>query len=476
MFTKKKMNSAPRENSKLVSSQRRNECIPPQGAPRYPCDISSDKPENNTTLVAQTPSCKIITYSRRIGTKSKKSAGSPSTLSTLIKEGKHKKVGIENPKQPTKHFASTTTSSKSWTYQPVENCDTSNAKEILLPIWWGSLSIDNDNFGNVGVCVVNKSTKLSSNAFHAVTLLHAQMIPRHDVWPNCFDTSPPTDDIIDLYFLSESESDNQFFGRLIDYMNDQDFGIRTAVGDTKFLLFSSRVLPHIYWRYDDKYYLWAVITGESASFPHVAEDSYKEPGQSAYSKSICSSWIGWPHNLENESLGEINSATDCRELAGQYLVKTCFASTLRSIIKKHGEITQNCNTIPSGFVTYVLEKICRAVQDFKVLDLKNLRLHHLSSLQTVINESEHINVNVEWLKNFHGKLSEAWNKMKEYEKLKLSKQSRMKEIESKEIESMELRSQIQSLKDDNERLEDDLSRARSALKRLRPNSLMDGLL
>ncbi|XP_062097671.1 uncharacterized protein LOC133803593 [Humulus lupulus] len=500
---KKMWNSSPRPNSRLVSPQRRSDRIQCKGVPKYTCDNSSDESESKTSLVAKTRSCKIATYSRKTTTKYKKPGG------------------IDNPKQLINHFASASPS-KIGINQPMVICDTNNAEEILLPIWWGSLSIGNDNFGNVGVCAVNKSTRLSSKAFYGVTLLPTQMIPRHDAWPNCFDTSPPTDGIIDLYFLPASESDNQLFGRLLDYMYDQDFAIRAAVGDTRLLLFSSRILPHKYWRYEDKYYLWAVIIGENASFPHpqeslvspnaanevdnavideslepynvennannavingrdclddhVARDCDKEPGQNDYSKSFCTSWIGVAHNLEDESLDEINSAADCGELVGQYHLKTCFASTLRSIIEKHGEITQNCNTTPSGLVTFVLEKICRVVQDFKVLDLKDLRPHHLSSLQTVIDESEHINVNVKWLKSFHGELSEASNKMKDYEKLKLSKQSRMKEIKSKEVELMNLQSQIQSLKDDNERFEDDLSRARGALKGVRPNSLMDGLL
>ncbi|XP_062098755.1 uncharacterized protein LOC133804625 [Humulus lupulus] len=267
----KKCKSAPHGNSGMIPSQRRSERLRRKCAPKYQCDISSDESESYTPLVVKTTSCKRATYSRKTSTKNENSGDNSLTLITEIMY----QSGNENSIQQTKRFANATTS-KVGTNEPMLNCDPNNAKEMLFPIWWGSLSIPNENFGNVDVCVACKSTRLSSDAFHVVcrfpTLLPVKVIPRHDVWPNCFDTSLPTDDIIDFYILPGSESsDNQDFSSLLDYLHAQDLAMTIAVYGTRFLLFSSHNLPHKYWRHEEKYYLWVVIIGVNAFFPLLEE-------------------------------------------------------------------------------------------------------------------------------------------------------------------------------------------------------------
>lgn len=73
----------------------------------------------------------------------------------------------------------------------------------------GSLGISNENFGKVDVQVACMSSKHCPEVLKSVcdfpALLPTEVLPRLDVWPKCFSTSPPTDDIIDLYIFSENE-------------------------------------------------------------------------------------------------------------------------------------------------------------------------------------------------------------------------------------------------------------------------------
>ncbi|KAM6559861.1 hypothetical protein CsatA_029100 [Cannabis sativa] len=180
-----------------------------------------------------------------------------------------------------------------------------------------------------------------------------------------------------------------------------------------------------------------------------------------------------------------SAAADNGELVGQYYVKPTLATTLRAIIEKHGDIARNClENLPRKVATFVLEEICDVVQRFQAVEPKNLRSHHLNSLETVIALSEYANVDVEWLKKLHEELHQVMNTMKKYEKLRLSQRSKAKELKSEKTDLGKLQGRVQSLERkistlerDCERVDSDVHRAKRVIKQFQSNSsIMHGFL
>ncbi|GAV67895.1 PEARLI-4 domain-containing protein [Cephalotus follicularis] len=157
------------------------------------------------------------------------------------------------------------------------------ARPISCPIWRGSFNVCNESIGFVDVLAVaaHMSNKACPEVFGMTSLLpkllKLKVISRNVVWPQSFNHSAPTDNVIDLYIFPENESSEREFNTLMDYMTRQDLAMNAVVGNTVLLFFTSLQLPCYHWRTLGKYYLWAVFSGENAFFPYPQDDQQSIP-------------------------------------------------------------------------------------------------------------------------------------------------------------------------------------------------------
>uniref|UniRef100_A0A803NH23 AIPP2-like SPOC-like domain-containing protein n=1 Tax=Cannabis sativa TaxID=3483 RepID=A0A803NH23_CANSA len=428
-----KYKSAANGKSRMVQN-RRSKRLMYKSSPNYQCDTSLD---------VKKPPCKRATYS-------KKTSAENANVGNEVMEMK-----------------------------PKVNCDPNNAEERLSPIWWGSLSIHNDNFGNVDVCAAFKSTKISSDVFRVVrqfpSLLPAQVIPRLDVWPTCFDTSPLSDEIVDLYILQGDKSDDiKDLDSLLDYLHAQDLGITIAVDGTKFLLFSSRKLNVVaYFKEPD---------GQS-SF-----EGSPQVGRAAIDEGIALVFSTPDEDLIANAVDVFLSSDS--NIDGGKIRKTCSSSSIIPRESTNSAAVQ-VHEKEKSFVTSVMQQALNIVEGDEVtsaaadnVEPKNLRSHHLNSLETVIALGEYANVDVEWLKKLHEELHQVMNTMKKYEKLRLSQCSKAKELKLEKTELGKLQCRVQSLERkistlerDCERVDSDVHRAKRVIKQFQSNSsIMHGFL
>ncbi|KAM6542494.1 hypothetical protein CsatB_006941 [Cannabis sativa] len=394
-----KYKSAANGKSRMVQN-RRSKRLMYKSSPNYQCDTSLD---------VKKPPCKRATYS-------KKTSAENANVGNEVMEMK-----------------------------PKVNCDPNNAEERLSPIWWGSLSIHNDNFGNVDVCAAFKSTKISSDIFRVVrqfpSLLPAQVIPQLDVWPTCFDTSPLSDEIVDLYIL---QGDKRCKLNVVAYFKELD-------GQSSF-------------------------------------EGSPQVGRAAIDEGIALVFSTPDEDLIANAVDVFLSSDS--NIDGGKIRKTCSSSSIIPRESTNSAAVQ-VHEKEKSFVTSVMQQALNIVEGDEVtsaaadnVEPKNLRSHHLNSLETVIALGEYANVDVEWLKKLHEELHQVMNTMKKYEKLRLSQRSKAKELKLEKTELGKLQGRVQSLERkistlerDCERVDSDVHRAKRFIKQFQSNSsIMHGFL
>ncbi|XP_059454716.1 uncharacterized protein LOC132184940 isoform X2 [Corylus avellana] len=141
------------------------------------------------------------------------------------------------------------------------------SQPIIDPIWRGSLSICNKIFGTVGL-VAHLSNLACPKVFEEAKLiprmLSAELRCRSGLWPKGFGKRGPTDQSIALYFFPENESYEKAFQILVDSMIGQDLALRSVAQNAELLVFSSKLLPPQYWKFQGKFYLWGVFRKKQA--------------------------------------------------------------------------------------------------------------------------------------------------------------------------------------------------------------------
>ncbi|KAL5776693.1 hypothetical protein ACOSP7_009619 [Xanthoceras sorbifolium] len=142
------------------------------------------------------------------------------------------------------------------------------AEPIVKPIWNGSLSISNENYGTVGLVAHLSSlacSKVVEEAKLLPWLLCLELLPRSDVWPRSFEKWGLSDDSIALFLFPNSEREEMVYDSLVEDMISQDLAMRTWVKSAELLVFTSKILPSQFWRIQAKFYLWGVFRGKQAS-------------------------------------------------------------------------------------------------------------------------------------------------------------------------------------------------------------------
>ncbi|KAL7208565.1 hypothetical protein ACSBR1_030328 [Camellia fascicularis] len=152
----------------------------------------------------------------------------------------------------------------------LEHNDYLLAQPIIDPIWRGSFSIYNKDYGLLDGVVAHLSSKACPKVCEEASLLPAllrsEILPKTDVWPKSFQKSEPCDDHIGLYFFSGDKR----YESLVDDMMHQELALRAIVRNAELLVFPSTELPLLYWKFLGKYYLWGVFRPKKASSSDAA--------------------------------------------------------------------------------------------------------------------------------------------------------------------------------------------------------------
>ncbi|PHT57900.1 hypothetical protein CQW23_00263 [Capsicum baccatum] len=112
--------------------------------------------------------------------------------------------------------------------------------------------------------------------------------------------------------------------------------------------------------------------------------------------------------------------------------------TFLAIVKKHGDITNDCPLESGYMLTSVLEAICKVVQELQQKQLTQFDCDLLSSYYSVVRDAEKMKVNVDWLRTRLDEIKDAVNCIVETKKLNDEKNRLAKQIENetKDLESM----------------------------------------
>ncbi|KAK9074938.1 hypothetical protein SSX86_003257 [Deinandra increscens subsp. villosa] len=140
------------------------------------------------------------------------------------------------------------------------------AQPIIDPIWRGSFNIIGTRYDHFEGLVAHISNKACYNVFkEANTLassLHLEMQPKSVLWPKNFQECEPSDDNIALYFLPGNPMDVEAFDNMVLDMMENGLAMRAATNNAELLIFSSILLPPLFRRVQEKYYLWGVFRGK----------------------------------------------------------------------------------------------------------------------------------------------------------------------------------------------------------------------
>ncbi|CAK7346815.1 unnamed protein product [Dovyalis caffra] len=139
---------------------------------------------------------------------------------------------------------------------------------IRDPIWRGSMSIFQKNYGAPGGIIAHLSSiacsKASEEAKGLPRLLSSELLPRSMAWPKSFQKLGPASDHIGLYFFPDNARNEIVYDSLVNDMISQDLAMRAVVENAELLIYTSRILPTDCWSealnsLSSKFYLWGVF-------------------------------------------------------------------------------------------------------------------------------------------------------------------------------------------------------------------------
>ncbi|XP_073157198.1 uncharacterized protein [Henckelia pumila] len=154
--------------------------------------------------------------------------------------------------------------------KPMVDCGT-RAEPVVKPIWMGSFHIWNKKLSMLDGVVAHISTRACQEAYEESSqfqpVLHLEMLPKSAVWPKSFEISEPSCDSIALFFFSSERSERDF-DLFVDAMMHKELAMRAFIQNAELLVFTSKDLPSLYWRFQEKYYLWGVFRGKHRPAPN----------------------------------------------------------------------------------------------------------------------------------------------------------------------------------------------------------------
>ncbi|KAL8059458.1 hypothetical protein ABFS82_03G087900 [Erythranthe guttata] len=134
------------------------------------------------------------------------------------------------------------------------------ARPVVAGAWRGRFNIPTQSLDiNIVGHVSNKACMKVLEVVRTMPgLLCLEMIPRVDVWPTSFNSSPPTEQSVALFFFPDGR-DEDVFDSLLSYAIYTDFALKAMIGDAELLIFTSVQLPGKLHRFQGKPYFWGAF-------------------------------------------------------------------------------------------------------------------------------------------------------------------------------------------------------------------------
>lgn len=151
-------------------------------------------------------------------------------------------------------------------------------------------------------------------------------------------------------------------------------------------------------------------------------------------------YSGVPHDDDEEySDGEETESvvSENRVPVGRYHVKESFASILRAIFDKHGDIGESCHLESVVMRSYYVECVCFVVQELQSTSILHLTKSKVKELLAILNDVESAQLRVAWLRNIVNEIAENIELINQHRATEAAKANFEREMESlrKELES-----------------------------------------
>ncbi|KVI03076.1 Zinc finger, FYVE/PHD-type [Cynara cardunculus var. scolymus] len=201
----------------------------------------------------------------------------------------HKKLSSDSPSmkeesdKTTNHECQAEKANKLQTKQDIvfnlsQSADFENnvpcGQPIIDPVWRGSFSILDRDYDLFEGFVAHLSTKACDKVYKEAnmlpSLLQLEMHPKTVLWPKSFQECEPSDVNIALYFFPGDQINEKDFDHLVIDMMDKGLAMRAMATNAELLIFTSRVLPQLFSRFQGKYYLWGVFKAKKNGSSSVA--------------------------------------------------------------------------------------------------------------------------------------------------------------------------------------------------------------
>ncbi|KAH9622328.1 hypothetical protein KSS87_005896 [Heliosperma pusillum] len=137
------------------------------------------------------------------------------------------------------------------------------AQPLMDVAWRGCCSITNNEYPMSLVLGAHLSNKAHENVQVAVRELPKSLefdwVSKKYAWPKTFESSPPTADVIGVYFFPIDERSEKLYDYLVDRMVEHSLVLKALLNYVELLVFCSLELPGEERSLRRKYYLWGVF-------------------------------------------------------------------------------------------------------------------------------------------------------------------------------------------------------------------------
>ncbi|PNX91152.1 plant phospholipase-like protein, partial [Trifolium pratense] len=217
------------------------------------------------------------------------------------------------------------------------------------------------------------------------------------------------------------------------------------------------------------------------------------------SKHFCYSDVLHDDDDDDVDSGEESDSvvSESRVPVGRYHVKESFATILRSIFEKYGDIGESCHLESVVMRSYYIECVCFVIQELQSTSIMHLSKSKVKELLAILNDVESAQLRVAWLRsivneiaenieliNEHRSVEEAKaNSESEMESLRKELESKMENLAEKEKEATDIKTKIEGIKErlgelevKSSDLEKNMLSIKSKVDNLNSRSLLDELL
>ncbi|KAI4375656.1 hypothetical protein MLD38_013503 [Melastoma candidum] len=233
-------------------------------------------------------------------------------------------------------------------------------------------------------------------------------------------------------------------------------------------------------------------------FPNAKLNEHPQRAQHTPERSPNSSVADNDRPYQRGDGDEVQSViSESRVTVGKYYVKESLASILQAILKKYGDIAENCVMESVSMRSYSVECVCMVIQDLQSTSFMRLTKAKITEMLAILKDLEKSRVKVDWLRRVLNELSEVSEVIAQHQHFKTEKarcessvevlkkelEMNLEDLAAKEQEVLEAKAQVDETKErirrremDTSKLGEDAAALRPQLESFQFSALMEELL